>query len=262
MYLISKAYGLVVQPPSLIFLLTLAAFAAGVFGWRRLQWMTSLFTAVVLFFTLYTTSGALLLKVLEDRFPRATLTTAPACMVVLGGGFESEISTGRQNAELNTAGDRFVEMMRLARRFPEAKIIISGGDGHMSAMYDDDATIAGRLIDGFDIDPARIIAEPLSRNTYENAVNTAAILKREKLGPCLLVTSAFHMPRAVGMFRVAGVTVLPWPTDYEADGMAGFTVDFYEPMANFNITTTAVLEWSGLVGNYLAGRTESLFPAP
>lgn len=263
MYLVSKVYGFLIQPPSLIFILTLAALAAGLLGWRRLQWGVTALTALILFVSLYTTTGALLTQVLEARFPRPqALAAAPSCIVVLGGGFESAVSTGRRNAELNTAGDRFVEMMRLARRYPEAKIIVSGGDGHISAVYDDDTTIALRLIDGFDIDPGRIIAEPLSRNTFENAVNTAAILKREKLGPCLLVTSAFHMPRAVGMFRVAGVSVIPWPVDYDTDGTSGLALDFYEPMANFNLTTTAVLEWSGLAGNYLAGRIEDFFPAP
>lgn len=263
MYLVSKVYGFLIQPTSLIFLLTLAALAAGLLGWRRLQWGATALTAAILFVSLYTTTGALLTQVLEARFPRPqALASPPACIVVLGGGFESEVSTGRQNAELNTAGDRLVEMMRLARRYPEAKIIVSGGDGHMSAVYDDDTTIAMRLIDGFDIDPARIIPERLSRNTFENAVNTAAILKREKLGPCLLVTSAFHMPRAVGMFRVAGVTVIPWPVDYDTDGKTGLSLDFYEPTANFNLMTTALLEWSGLAGNYLAGRTGDFFPAP
>lgn len=263
MYLVSKVYGFLIQPPSLIFILTLAALAAGLLGWRRLQWGVTAFTALILFVSLYTTTGALLTQALEARFSRPeTLASAPACIVVLGGGFESEVSTGRQNAELNAAGDRFVEMMRLARRYPEAKIIVSGGDGHMTAIYDSDPSIALRLIDGFDIDPARVIAEPLSRNTFENAVNTAAILEREKLGPCLLVTSAFHMPRAVGMFRVAGVKVIPWPVDYDTDGKTGFAFDFYEPTANFNLMTTAVLEWSGLAGNYLAGRIEDIFPAP
>ena len=152
--------------------------------------------------------------------------------------------------------------MRLARLYPQAKIIVSGGDGHMTAAYDDDTTIARRLISGFGIEPERLIAEPLSRNTYENALNSAAILKREKLGPCLLVTSAFHMPRAVGMFRKVGETVIPWPVDYRTDGKTSFGLDFTEPMTNVDLMTTGVLEWWGLLGNYLAGRVDTLFPAP
>ncbi len=132
----------------------------------------------------------------------------------------------------------------------------------MRAEYENDSIIFRRLIDGFGIDPARLVSEPLSRNTYENAVNTTAILKRENLGPCLLVTSAFHMPRAVGMFRKVGGAVIPWPTDYRAEVSRGFRLDFTEPMTNLDLTTTGLLEWWGLIGNYLAGRTDSLFPAP
>lgn len=262
MYLISKVYGLLMQPLSLVFFLMLAAVAAGIFRFRRTQMAILLSGALILFVTLYTSTGALLTSVLEERFSRPVLDTPPACIVVLGGGFESETATNRRNYELNSAGDRFVEMMRLARLYPDAKIIVSGGDGHMTAEYDDDTTIARRLIDGFDINPDRLIAEPLSRNTFENALNSTAILKREKLGPCLLVTSAFHMPRAVGMFRKVGETVIPWPTDYRTDGETGFRFDFTEPMTNVDLMTTGILEWWGLIGNYLAGRTESLFPAP
>lgn len=262
MFVVSKLYWLLMQPLSLAFSLTLAALAAGVFGFRRLQWAGGLAAATLLFLSLFTTLGALLIEPLESRFPRPAPAPSAGCILVLGGGFENEISTARGGWHLNDSGDRFVEMLRLARLLPEAKILVSGGDGRLVPRFEDDGTVARRLLADFGIETGRLIIEPRSRNTYENAVNSAAIIRRDNLGPCLLVTSAFHMPRAVGMFRTTGVAVIPWPTDYRTDGHTGLTLDPGQPMVNADLLTTALREWSGLAGNYLVGRQESLFPAP
>ncbi len=102
--------------------------------------------------------------------------------------------------------------------------------------------------------------ENTSRTTYENSVNTAELLKAKGLENCLLITSAFHMPRSIGLFRRAGIAVTPWPVDYRTSGVAGLSFDFTQPALNAQITTTAAREWISLTAYYLAGRIDSLFP--
>ena len=81
-------------------------------------------------------------------------------------------------------------------------------------------------------------------------------------GPKLLVTSAFHMPRSMGLFRKAGIEVLPWPTDYRSSGREGLGLDVTNPVDNLTTMTTAVREWIGLVAYRWNGKIDEIFPGP
>lgn len=260
-FYISKIFWLLAQPLSLSFLLIVAGLVAGGLKWSRLRTLASLGAALILFVTLFTSTGAVLLQALEERIPRAELpASGPACIITLGGGFESEVVTTRGGFEMTAAGDRFVETLRLARQFPQARILISGGDGSISGAFEGDAVVGTRFFEAFGVPATRLIRETASRDTYENAGNTEALLKENGLSNCLLVTSAFHMPRSVGLFRKLGIDVLPWPTDYRTTGQASLGFDFTQPSSNTQLLTTALREWTGLLFYNLAGRTHALFP--
>ena len=260
-FYISKIFWLLAQPLSLALLLILAGILAGWLGRSRVRTLASAAAALILFLALFTSSGAVLLQTLEDRIPRADVPAGgPACIVTLGGGFESEVVTARGGFEMTQAGDRFLETLRLAREFPQARILISGGDGSLSGAYEGDAVIGPRFFEAFGVPAARLIRETESRDTFENAGNTQDLLKANGLTNCLLVTSAFHMPRSVGLFRKLGLTMLPWPTDYRTTGKARLGLDVTQPSLNAQLITTAMREWTGLAFYYLAGRTDALLP--
>lgn len=260
-FYISKIFWLLAQPLSLALLLLVAGLVAGLLKWNRIRTLASAASALVLFLTLFTSTGAVLLQVLEDRIPRADLPAGgPACIITLGGGFEAEVVTTRGGFEMTQAGDRFVETLRLARDFPQARILISGGDGSLSGAYEGDAVIGPRFFEAFGVPAARLIRETESRDTFENAGNTQDLLRQNNLENCLLVTSAFHMPRSVGLFRKLGLEVLPWPTDYRTTGRTSLGLDFTQPSTNAQLMTTALREWTGLLFYYLAGRTHALLP--
>ncbi len=263
MFVVSKVFWNLVQPLSLVFLF--AALALLLIGLKHLRLAAAAlsFALVVLFLTLYTTLGSFLLQTLEARFPRpAGDPPELACMIVLGGAFETEVTTARGGMDLNQAGDRFVEALRLAIRYPEAKILVSGGDGSLSGIYEGDAAASTRFFEAFGISRDRLIAETTSRNTDENAQNSRELLASNDLGQCLLITSAFHMPRSVGLFRKAGVEVTPWPVDYRTAGNISFALDFTQPTLNSQQMSTAVREWVGLVAYRLMDRIDAVFPAP
>ena len=181
-------------------------------------------------------------------------------MIVLGGAFENEVNTVRHGIEFNGGADRFVEALRLAQKFPGSRILVSGGDGSISGVYEGDAAASERFFPLFGVGRDRLIEETQSRTTFENAVNTKEFLASQGLSKCLLITSGFHMPRSVGIFRKLGIDIVPWPTDYRTDGQVKAGLDFTQPNLNAQNLATAIREWYGLIGYYLAGRTSELYP--
>ncbi|MDH4412807.1 MAG: YdcF family protein [Rhizobium sp.] len=263
MFVISKLFWNAVQPLSLVFLLGVLSLGLLWLRWLRPAVAALSLSLLILFLTLYTTLGSVLLQTLEARFPRPERDPADiACMIVLGGAFETEVTTARGGIDLNQAADRFVEALRLAIRFPEAKILVSGGDGSLSGAYEGDAAASTRYFEAFGIAPGRLIAETTSRNTDENAKNSRELLASSGLQPCLLITSAFHMPRAIGLFRKAGVEVMPWPVDYRTAGNVTFALDFTQPSLNAQQMSTAAREWVGLAAYWALGRIDGILPAP
>lgn len=263
MFVLSKLVWILFQPLSLAIFFALVALLAVLLGWRRSGIASSALAVAVLFVTLFTTAGSVMIQGLENRFPRPAADPATLdCMIVLGGGFSTEVSTGRGGYDLNAAGDRFVEALRLAMKYPRSRILVSGGDGTITGHLEGDAMIAERMFTAFGIDRARLIEDRDSRTTYENAVNTKALLAANGLGNCLLITSGFHMPRAMGIFRKLDIPVVPWPVDYRSGGKEILGVDATQPSLNSELLGLAAREWIGLVGYNLTSRTSALYPAP
>jgi uncharacterized SAM-binding protein YcdF (DUF218 family) len=148
------------------------------------------------------------------------------------------------------------------RRYPQAHIAFSGGSGRL--IYDGatEAEFAVRLLESFGIERSRIILESRSRDTDENARFSKEVLQPKPGERWLIVTSAHHMPRAIGAFRAAGFPVEAFPVDYRTRG----AIDLLRPFATLGDglrrTDTAVREWVGLVAYRLTGRTEAFFPGP
>jgi uncharacterized SAM-binding protein YcdF (DUF218 family) len=185
-----------------------------------------------------------------------------AGIVVLGGGMEGRINLARGGYELSTAGDRFVEAAVLARRYPDAKVVISGGSGEIILEGEGDAPAAQRLLTALGVSADRLILENKSRNTYENAVFTKQLVSPKAGETWLLVTSAFHMPRAKALFDKAGFPTVPWPVDYRTSGEEGVSLFADNPLDALETTTVAAKEWVGLFAYWLSGRIDRPFPAP
>lgn len=258
-FALSKLFWIVVNPINLIGILIFLGIVAALAGWRRLGVIFSSCGFLLLALGAWTSTGALMLHPLEDRFSRPD--PAPqtvAGVIVLGGGFEGSVNLARGGYELNASGDRFVEAAILARRYPEARIVITGGSGALLLEGEGDADAAPRLLTALGVEPERLVLENRSRNTHENALFTREMVEPRAGETWLLVTSAFHMPRSVGLFRKAGFDVTPWPADYrtagnETPGLAQDNV--FDSLQNL---TVGIREWIGLLAYYLTGRIDSL----
>lgn len=200
---------------------------------------------------------------LEERFPRPSSIEGFDGIIVLGGAVDTIVTGARGDTALTTSGERITITARLAKQLPDADVIHSGGQGFIVASQATEAEGAARLFEDFDIPADRIILEDASRNTWENAVLTKDLVNPTSGQTWLLVTSAYHMPRAMGVFEAAGWTGLTaYPVDYrtrgEADKMLGFS-GASKGLRRFDL---AFREWVGLIVYRLTGRSASLFPAP
>lgn len=267
-FYLAKAVWFLLQPSTLFALLIGYGAILIWTGWAR--WgrrFVSVGAALLLLAGLSPLGNALILP-LEDRFPRADLDAPPppTGFIVLGGAEDRLVEVARHAPAVNEAGERLLETVVLARKFPEAKIAFSGGDAGVLYKADAEAVGAAALLKEMGVASDRLILEAGSRDTYENAVYLKAELdKLGLLGPdrrWVLITSAFHMPRSMGAFRQAGFTVEPWPVDYRTRGAADLTRPFDKVSEGLRRVDMAVHEWVGLFAYRLAGRSPELFPGP
>lgn len=262
-FVLSKVFWAVVQPLNLAILLLFASILAGWFGRKWLAASATAVAALILVVSAWTSVGPLMLRPLEERFQRpATLPQRIDGIVLLGGGLEGAINLARGGYELNRGGDRFVEAAALALRHPEARILVSGGMGTLILEGEGDADTAARFFGAFGIPRDRLLLENRSRNTAENAAFSKELVDPLPGQNWLLITSAFHMPRSMGLFRKVGFPVIPWPTDYRTTGKEGVSLFGDNPADLLQTTDVAIREWIGLFAYWATGRIDTLFPAP
>ncbi|MBY6265407.1 YdcF family protein [Azospirillum sp. 412522] len=242
------------------------AVALGTVLWRTRRWQRAgrrlvTLASVMLLLVMYTGVGALVALPLENRFPRAEPEGRIDGIIMLGGAVNPPITADRGDPSLNEAAERILGFADLVRRHPEAKAVFTGGSGRLLGQeYKEDVTARAALLQA-GIPADRVLYEAESRNTWENAVFSKEMVKPQPEERWILVTSAMHMPRSVGIFRAVGWEVIPYPVDYRTRIGAKPWLRF-EFGQNLVILDDAVREWIGLTAYWLMGRTESPFPGP
>lgn len=197
---------------------------------------------------------------LENRIP------APAAMpehvdgiVVLGGAVDGEVFAARGMTALNGAAERLTALVQLARRYPTARVIYTGESGSITHQEIKEAPLAREMLESLGVDCSGVVFEAQSRTTRENAVLSKELMRPEAGEVWLLVTSAAHMPRSLGVFRAVGWQVLPYPVDYNTTGRSsglGFSV-----AGGAAAVAAGLHEWGGLAYYHLRGWTDSLYPS-
>ena len=141
------------------------------------------------------------------------------------------------------------------------ELVYTGGSASLTSPELKETLVARRLFVELGLDPNRVIFEGQSRNTHENAIKTFELVKPAKGDRWVLITSAMHMPRAVGVFRKAGWDPIPYPVDFTtlSHGKTGLWRGLGPGLGGLN---KALKEWIGLVAYRLLGRTDNLFPGP
>lgn len=262
-FVLSKVAGFFAAPSNFFMVLGFVGLAISVTRFARLGFGLAVASLAMLGLMGLTPLGNALILPLEERFPRwEDSRGAPHGIIVLGGAFDTVVSRARREISLNEAGERMTAGVALARKYPAARLAFSGGSGRLIFADMSEAEVAARFFEEHGIARERLQLEGEARNTVENAHLTWRLVQPKAGERWLLVTSAYHMPRAVGVFRAAGFAVEAHPVDWRTRGAADTLRPFNTVGDGLRRTDTAVREWVGLLIYWLAGHMHELFPAP
>ena len=266
MFFVSKVLGFLLQPSNLAAI----ALVSGLWllrspsyrrAGKRLAWAGTAYILIAGMLPL----GNVFVLPLEQRFaglPAPSSEDGFKGIIILGGFEDGWVSSGRGRFTTNEAAERINEGARLARKLPTTMVVFTGGSG---TFLRPGAEVTGPVADFLEavgIARERIVLEADARNTYENAQFTFRLLNPAPDDRWLLITSAYHMPRAIGVFRKTGFSVTAYPVDYRTRGPEDIWRIFERYWAGLQRMDLATSEWLGLLYYYLRGRTSTLFPAP
>ncbi|WP_103257220.1 YdcF family protein [Tabrizicola aquatica] len=222
-FIASKTVGMVARVESwALFLMALALWGLWRGRLRLAGWTLGTVFTGTLALTLLPL-GDLLLDPLERSFPARIALPQVDGIIVLGGAETTGAHRLWGGPQLNEAGERLIESAMLAHRFPAARLVFTGGSATVGR--DEDTTDPSEMVRAtwiaLGIAPDRITLEQTSRNTAENARLTHDLVQPQPGETWVLVTSAFHMPRAHETFvRNGWQGIIAWPVDFRSGDLA------------------------------------------
>lgn len=262
-FTLSKIVGLVALPSNFLIALGIAGLVLLCTRFTRLGSWLVVTSLVLIAIAGLSPLGNDLMIPLEQRFPPWDPSRgAPDGIVVLGGAISPEVSAFRDAVALNEAAERITIAAELARRYPNSRIVYTGGSNALLSGGAIEAAFAVRELEALGVAHDRITAEEQSRNTIENAVYSRLVAQPKPGERWLVVTSASHMPRAIAAFRAAGFAVQAYPVDWRTRGWGDAGRFFGSLSEGLARTDTALHEWAGLLIYRLTGKTKELFPTP
>ncbi len=256
---LSKLSWLVISPFNLIFLLLIVAWGLLIKNKiRAAKWLLSGIMIVLVIVAVFPI-GDWLLYPLEKRFlTNPNLPETVDGIIVLSGSEKPILSSLWGQPELGDSAERNFAFLSLAKQYKDTKLVFTGGSSSLLHQEYKGADVARSLFEMQHFDISRVTFERDSRNTFENAVNSADIVELKPGERWILITSASHMPRAVGVFCHTGWSVIPYPVDHRT--LPDLTRIGFSPVSHLYQVIIATKEWLGLLVYYLTGKTSELFP--
>lgn len=200
--------------------------------------------------------GSALLQPIERSVPNNPSLEAVDGIIILGGGEDARASAYWGQMQLNEGGDRIAAGLMLARRFQNATVLFAGGSGLLRDVRGNpvsEASVAEAFFLEQGLSPDRLLMEGRSRNTTENARLSKELAQPGPSERWVLVTSAFHMPRALRSFDAAGwPDLIAWPVDYRT---SKFSDEIgWDLTGHLQTLNTAIREWVGILAYQVLGR--------
>ncbi|MBI2714619.1 MAG: YdcF family protein [Rhizobiales bacterium] len=260
-FIFSKTAALLLLPSNILILLGVAGLVLLATRFARAGRRLLVASLALLALAGFAPIGVGLAHLLESRFPPWDASRgAPDGIIVLGGAILPRLSQDYGTPAVSADAARIIAIGKLARDYPDARIVYSGGDASLLGN-EPEGNFLYPLLDSLGVPRTRVMLELRSRNTEENAVFTKALVQPKPGERWLLVTSAQHMPRAVGCFRRVGFSVEAFPVAWHTRRALRLA-----PMeilsGGLGRLDNAVHEWIGLVSYWLTGRTSELLPGP
>lgn len=244
--LLSKLLPLVVLPEGLI---ALALAGIAISSWRRAHRLTralAIWTLTAFWISASPFVASSLMGTLENQQPVDPKTLPRADVAIVLGGAVYSPTPPRQEPELGEAVDRIWYATRLYRTGHVNRIVVVGGNLPWWPGNTPEAVLIQRLLVELGVPASSIQLGATSRNTFENAIEAKALMSEQPFESALLVTSAWHMPRALAVFTKAGLPVAPAPCDFRSgDAPTGTLLDWVPHAQSFAVTSAALREWMG-----------------
>lgn len=259
-FYISKLIWLLISPDSLLLILIILTLTLLYLGkFKPAKILLSSVSGILLIIAFFPV-GEWILFPLENRFStNPVLPEKVDGIIVLSGAENPLLSSVWEQVELGTAAERDLSFLSLARSYPKAKLVFTGGAGSLIHQNYKAADVAKSLFEQQNFDTSRIVFERESRNTYENVIFSIKVINPAEKENWVLITTGWHMPRSVGIFCKADWSVLPYPVDHQTNKDNLFRIDF-DLLTNLYTLKIAIKEWLGLLAYYLSGKTMSLLP--
>mgnify|MGYP002630747484 CR=1 FL=1 len=246
-FIFSKLIGLALQVETWLVIGMVVTLVAGRFARPRLaRWSGSVTLAAILAIGMFPI-GEVLLRPLETEFPPQAAPEQIDGIVVLGGVEDQRTTAAWVEPQINEAAERLTAAAALAIAYPEARLVFSGGSERLRNTVLGQPEMPGVAVDfvvSLGIEPNRITWEDQSRNTAENARFSHEVAAPASGETWVLVTSAFHIGRALNSFEAVGWSdIVPHPVDYRtgsfSDGIG------WNLARNLEVLNIAIKEWVG-----------------
>jgi len=259
-FTLSKLLWLFIKPNNLIVFGLIIIVSLFLFNQsKRAKNYLYIYSTIVLLITLFPI-GNWLLYPLEKNFPtEPTLPKTVDGIILLGGSFLTNSSQAWGKPQTNHFADRIHDFIILLNLYPKAKAIFTGGHASINDSFPSEAYYAQQLFERLGIEKNRITYEDKARNTYENAL-FSKVIAQPKLGEVwVVISTAFHLPRVVGVFCQQGWPVIPYPADFHSNPYQLLSLNF-DLMGNLQSLDYAIHEWIGLSAYYFTHKTNAWLP--
>jgi uncharacterized SAM-binding protein YcdF (DUF218 family) len=261
-FVLSKLFWLMSRPGNVLLLLLCLAAVLVWTRWRRWAHRLIAGLAGAAVVVAVVPVGEWILAPLEERFPvPQSLPPRVDGIIVLGGVVDAEITGSRGSLALDQNAERLFAGIALARTYPEARLVFTGGSGRLFGKRLREAHFVPPAFAAIGLAPERVVYEDRSRTTHENALFSKQLVAPAADETWIVVTSANHMPRAVGCFRQIGWPVLAYPVDFRTPDLPAYRLLRFDLAGGLDLLAGGLHEWLGLLFYWFDGRTDALFPA-
>ena len=258
-FYLSKILWLLLNPYNFFIFVNLIVIFLYLFRLKKISILIFLINFIFLLTISILPIGNFLIHKLEKEYHLASkVSNNLDGVLVLGGATSPYLFKEFNQVSVNGSAERLIESVKIIREFKNSKIIFSGGSGVLGRPDLGHGDAAKFFYQSMGLDTKRIIFENSSRNTYENILFTKNIVNPNKKEKWLLITSAYHMKRAILIAKKHDWNFIPYAVDFKTTKKIKFKLSF-NFLSNLNSFQRASHEWLGLISYYFMGRTERIF---
>jgi len=261
LYSLSKIIWLFLNPLNLLIILFFLYFFLKIINFQNTSKLL-LFIIFLFFITIaILPTGIYLLVKLETKYTNLKdLPESIDGILILGGPTNASLTQKYDQVSFNAHGERLTESIKILKKYQTAEVIFSGGAGIKGDFSSTHSYVAKKFFEEMGINKNRIIYESKSRNTYENIIFSKKIANPEKDEVWLLITSAFHMPRAINIARKQKWDFIPYSVDYQTMGKSThLRITIFHMLDYINAFNFATHEWVGLITYFILKRSSSIY---